>query len=227
MNSREVSMLPWQSNNFSGCKRRSITTLAPRCLSSTLSERAAEAQRSPLLSRHSLNQELQKEVLIRLSLKKSVVVTVGLCLLILVTFAPASQGPSRSSKYVKPAVYDGLYYVVSGDWRRTRALVLSYSDNPIEPKANDPDAPMIPGFYPSPDKRFAFERVEVVRKKVYFKTRSVDGVSYVFSGLSGQAVVRNFDPTILVPFIGGSLVTLKNGKVIKREQVKFGHAGIA
>jgi hypothetical protein len=169
-----------------------------------------------------------EEILIRLPFKKSAVVAVGLCPIVLLTLVAASQRPSPSSKYVNPAVYDGLFYVVSGDWRsNTRALVLSYSDNPIEPKANDPDAPTIPGFYPSREKRFDFERVEVVRNKVYFKTRGVEGISYVFSGTSGKAGIRNFDPTILVPFIRGSLVTLRNGKAIKSEKVKFGHAVIA
>ena len=169
-----------------------------------------------------------EEMLIRLPFKKSAVVAVGLSPIVLLTLVAASQRPSHSSKYVNPAVYDGLFYVVSGDWRsNTRALVLSYSDNPIEPKANDPEAPTMPGFYPTPERRFDFERVEVVRKKVYFKTRSVDGVSYVFYGISGQTVVRNFDPTIRVPFIRGTLVTLKNGKTMKSEHVKFGHAIIA
>ena len=105
--------------------------------------------------------------------------------------------------------------------------MISYNDGPIEPKANDPDAPTIPGFYPSPGKRFDFEHVEVIRKKVTFKTRTIDGVSYTFSGRSGKEIVQGFDPRTLVPFIKGSLITIKQGKIVKSERVKFGHAVIA
>ena len=161
-------------------------------------------------------------------LLKRLTLSMSLCALVLAPFKVVSQSPTHTSKYVDPAVYDGLFYVVSGDWRNDlRALVISYSDNPIGPKANDPDAPTIPGFYPSPGKRFDFANVAVVRKKVTFKTKTIGGVSYVFSGETGEEVVKGFDPSVLVPFIKGSLVTLKSGKIVKREKVKFGHAVIA
>ena len=163
-----------------------------------------------------------------MSFSRSIAVVVSVSALFLAPIGTASQTPAGKSKYVDPAVYDGLFYVVSGDWRTNlRALVISYSDHSIEQKANDPDAPTIPGFYPSPDKRFDFEHIVVVRKKVSFTTRTVDGLKYVFSGRSGMGPVEGLDSKTLVPFIEGSLVTLKNGKVIKRERVKFGHAVIA
>src|SRR5262249_37241951 len=147
----------------------------------------------------------------------------------LISIAPvtAHQQSKSSTKYVKPSIYDGLFYIVSDSAMPGRALVLSYEDQPIGPKANDPDAPTQPGFYPSPDKRYEFARVTVIRKKVYFKTRVIDGVNYLFSGVSGQAPIPGFDPSIPVPFIRGALVTLKNGKRVKSERVKFGHAVIA
>ena len=159
---------------------------------------------------------------------KGLVVSLVLCALELAPMSAAAQKLTPTSKYVEPAVYDGLFYVVSGDWRNDlRALVITNDDKSIEPKATDPDAPTVPGFYPAPGKRFSFEHVEVIRKKVSFKTQTIDGVSYHFSGTSGREVVQGFDPKALVPFIRGSLVTLKNGKIVKRESVKFGHAVIA
>ena len=51
------------------------------------------------------------------------------------------QSPAVKSKYVDPAVYDGLFVVVSGDWRfDRRELVISYVDSEIEQKPNDPGA---------------------------------------------------------------------------------------
>lgn len=159
-------------------------------------------------------------IAIRLALK------IILCALV-VPLTAGSQTPKRS-RYVDPAVYDGLFYIVSGDWQNDlRALVISYSDDPIGPKANDPEAPTTPGFYPSPGKRFDFVKIEVVRRKISFKTQSIDGVSYIFCGETGKEVVKGFDPSILVPYITGSLLTLRNGKIVKRENVKFGHAVIA
>ena len=138
------------------------------------------------------------------------------------------QSPAVKSKYVDPAVYDGLFVVVSGDWRfDRRELVISYVDSEIEQKPNDPGAATKPGFYPAPGKRFDFEQIEVVRKKVSFTTRTVDGVKYLFSGTSGMGPVKGMDPSTLVPFIKGTLTTLENGKIVKRETVKFGHAVIA
>jgi|SRR5262245_86166 len=138
------------------------------------------------------------------------------------------QAQRPSSRYERPAVYDGLYYVVGDtDKFHGSALVLSYNDKPIPPKANDPDAPTRPGFY-LPDKdRYDFQRVEVIDKKVYFKTRSVGGVSYEFVGNSGEEIIPNFDPSTRVPFIAGEITTLKNGKLVNKERIKFSHAVIA
>lgn len=144
-----------------------------------------------------------------------------------IPFTAAGQRATYKSKYVDPAVYDGLFYNLSDDWTTNFALVISYDDNPIDQKPNNPGAPRVPGLYPSHGKRFDFERLEVIRNKVTFKTRTVDGVGYSFSGESGQGPVRGMDASILVPFIRGTLVTLKNGKVMKREAIKFGHAVVA
>jgi hypothetical protein len=164
----------------------------------------------------------------RPSVVKGGAVILALCALLPPPPALAAQGPRYASKYVNPAVYDGLFYIAGGpDKDGIRALVLSYDDRPIEPKANDPSAPTVPGFYPSYGERHDFERVEVIGKRVYFKTRRVGGVSYEFSGVAGEAVIPNFDPSIPVPYIRGTLTKLRNGKAVRRERVKFGHAVIA
>ena len=104
-----------------------------------------------------------------------------LSLTFLVTPLTAQQQTRFSSKYIRPFSYDGLFYVRRGDGvimdaeagYDPRALVLSYNNEPIDQKPNDPDAPTRPGFYLSYSARFDFERVEVVGKKVAFKTRSI------------------------------------------------------
>jgi hypothetical protein len=150
-------------------------------------------------------------------------VGVGLCLLLLIAPVFADQAQRLSSRYEKPAVYDGLYYSKSSQW----ALVLSYTDKPIPPKENDPGAPTKPGFYPSDKDRYDFQRVEVIGDKVYFKTRGVNGISYEFVGKTGSEIIPDFDPSTPVPFIKGVITTLKNGKPVNKERIRFSHAVIA
>jgi hypothetical protein len=139
---------------------------------------------------------------------------------------PAQQKPRFSSKYVRPATYGGLFYVYRDKGLIIpRALVLSYDDRPIEQKPNDPDAPTNPGFYLSYTEGFEFERVEVIGKRVYFKTRPTEDVSYEFSGLFGTKTDRSFSPPI--PFIEGTLTKLKKQKIVSQEKIKFIHAFIA
>jgi hypothetical protein len=65
--------------------------------------------------------------------------------------AVSANTPKISSPYfAHPADYDGLYYLVNNPRRYTEgALVLSHSGEPIPPKANEPSAPTLPGFYTS------------------------------------------------------------------------------
>jgi hypothetical protein len=151
----------------------------------------------------------------------------GLALLLAVTSVSAQQVPRYSSRYKSPVIYGGLFYVVKSSIPNEddqRALVLSFNNKPIEPKANDPDAPTIPGFYLTFKDRYDFEKVEIIRRKVYFKTRPVGGISYKFVGISGNESDPDFD--IPIPFIKGKLTKVKHGKVTKREHVKFSHAVI-
>lgn len=150
----------------------------------------------------------------------------GVALILMLSFVAVGQQLRFSSKYKNPQA-EGLYYVASSDNSDKRELVLSSDDKPMPQKTNEPDAPTIPGFYLLRSKRLSFEKVEVIGKKVYFKTRAVRGVSYEFRGTAGEEIVPKFDDTTPVPFIKGKLTKLKKGKIVKTERIKFGHAVIA
>jgi hypothetical protein len=172
----------------------------------------------------------------KVSMLKPKHTSVTLALLLFAASLPAQRSPEFSSKYVKPAAYDGLFHVQRrGGWIvidaedgfDPRALVLSYNNKPIEPKPNDPDAPTVPGFYLSYTVRLDFESVEVIRKAVYFKTRTVAGVNYQFNGLMGTEIIPNFEPSTRILFIKGVLTKLTNGKMMSQEDIKFVHSVIA
>ena len=147
----------------------------------------------------------------------------------------AQEQAQFSSRYVRPFSYGGLFYVRRGDGVvmdaqaafDPRALVLSYNDKPIDQKPNDPDAPTYPGFYLSYSARFDFERVEVIGKKVTFRTRTIAGVRYRFSGSMGMERVAGMDASVRAPFIKGVLRRFKDGKLVSEESIKFVHAVVA
>lgn len=95
----------------------------------------------------------------------------GFALILLLSFVAFGQQSRFSSKYKNPQA-EGLYFVESPNGTDERALVISSNNKPIPPKANEPDATTIPEFYLFYTKRIAFEKVEVIGKRVYFKTRS-------------------------------------------------------
>jgi hypothetical protein len=140
----------------------------------------------------------------------------------------AKQESHYSSKYRHPSFYGGLFYVRStpGTYHN-RALVLSFDDKPIEPKPNDPYAPTVPGFYTSYKDRYSFLLIEVIRKKVYFRTQTVNGISYMFVGVAGMHRMNKTDPSPHVPHISGTLTKLKDGRIVETERIKFNHAVIA
>ena len=137
----------------------------------------------------------------------------GLALILLSPFVAVGQCPRFSSRYKNPQA-EGLYFVETSNADDHRVLVLSSNNKPIPPKANEPEAPTVPGYYLSYKKRLAFEKVEVISRKVYFKTRSVGGISYEFRGRAGKEIDPNFDPSVPIPFIKGILTKLKKGKII-------------
>jgi len=147
----------------------------------------------------------------------------GVALILLLSFVAVGQQSRFSSKYKNPKA-EGLFFVESSNDSDSRALVLSSNNKPILPKSNEPDAPTVPGYYLSYTKRLAFQKVEVIGKKVYFETRSVGGVSYEFRGTAGAEVDPEFtDP---IQFIKGTMTRFKRGKIVKNEKIRFGHAVI-
>jgi hypothetical protein len=147
----------------------------------------------------------------------------GIALILLLSFVAVGQQSRFSSKYKKPQA-EGLFFVESPDENDSRALVLSSNNKPIPPKANEPDAPTVPGYYLSYTKHLPFEKVEVIGKNVYFKTRKVGGVSYEFRGTAG----KENDPEFAEPiqFIKGTMTKFKRGKIVKTLKIKFNHAVI-
>ena len=145
----------------------------------------------------------------------------GIALIIMFSSFVVGQQSRLSSKYKNPKA-EGLFFVESSNDSENRALVLSSNNKPIPPKANEPDAPTIPGYYLSYTKRLTFSKVEVIGRKVYFKTRSVGGISYEFRGTAGEEKDSYF--TEPIQFIKGTMTKFKRGKVVKAEKIKFGHA---
>jgi hypothetical protein len=142
-----------------------------------------------------------------------------------------SLSPVRTPKTSKYEPNDGsffgLYYVESKGIADERKLIISEDDQPIPPKANDPDEATVPGFYLSHENRLDFEEVEVSGNRVYFKTVATDGVVYEFLGTANKEIDPNFSEDVPIPFIKGQLKMIKIGSVIKTESAKFGHAIIA
>src|ERR1044072_5135875 len=118
------------------------------------------------------------------------------------TTAPA-QEPTCSGRYESSASrggilhavrYPGCFVMDPQDGYDERGLVLSYGDRATAFEHDTSDAPATPGFYLSCQVRLDFERVEVIGRKVYFRTRSVRGVVYEFSGSSGEEIAPDCAP---------------------------------
>lgn len=146
------------------------------------------------------------------------------------TSVTATQGPGFYVRYESTAINGGLFNVVrssdgylidSTDRYDARVLVLPYNDNSIKPKADGSKAPTHPGFYLSNNVRMDFASVEAIGKRVNFTTRRDSGVSYEFSGTSGEEIIPHFSPPTSVPFIKGILKKLRDGEVIGEEEIKF------
>ena len=147
-----------------------------------------------------------------------------------------AQGPPYYSRYENPVIPAGSFYVArdSGGYimdaeagNDGRALVISYDDKPIKRSADYPDAPTLPGFYLSYRVRLDFEMVKIIHDKVYFSTIGTGGVSYEFSGVTGEEIISHIDDSKPVPFIKGILTKSTNGKVERVEEIKFRHTIIA
>lgn len=138
----------------------------------------------------------------------------------------AAAKPDQSRYQSKPD-YEGLYYFVHPKQEDERKLIISFTNEPIPQKPNDPDEVTQPGFYLSHFNRLDFSDIEVVGKRISFKTRPVADVIYEFKGVIKEEIDPNFDPNQPIPGITGVLKTIRLGRVLKEETVTLGHAVIA
>ena len=95
-------------------------------------------------------------------------------------------------------------------------LIISKDNQPVGQLYGDELT--VPGFYLSYEKRLDFEQVSVVGQKVHFKTREIDGSWYEFDGTVNQEIF----PLV----INGALKAIRNGKVVKDQNVNFTRAVI-
>jgi hypothetical protein len=114
----------------------------------------------------------------------------------------------------------GLYY---GGWDKEGndfAFVISPDGRPIPPKANDPDAPTKPGFYEG-EQRFDFSTSRVSPRGFSFRTVAINGKAFSFKGQFGCEAV---DVIPEVPYLEGELTEMRNGRVVRKKKIHFGHA---
>ena len=115
---------------------------------------------------------------------------------------------------------EGLYYLDdTRDGASDMAFVITRDGGAIPPKSNDPAAPTLQGLHVD-GTRFRFAARSVSTKRISFRTLTVRGVSYRFSGRVGYERVESIDD---VPYILGTLSTTRNGKTFTRK-VRFVHA---
>ena len=116
----------------------------------------------------------------------------------------------------------GLYYGNWGNQEADIALVISANGKPIPPKVNDPDAPTQPGFYLG-ERHFEFASSRFSPEGFSFRTKSLDGIVFSFSGRFGREQV---DVIPDVPYLEGELKEMQKDRVVRRKKVHFGHAVI-
>jgi len=137
---------------------------------------------------------------------------------LLMPLASADQNARKQS-------FDDFYGLYYADWENQEsnlALVISSNGQPIPPKANDEEAPTHPGFYVGVQ-HFQFASSRFSPQGFSFRTRSVDGRLFTFRGRFGREQV---DIIPEVPYLVGVLKEVRNGRIVRKEKVHFGHAVI-
>lgn len=117
----------------------------------------------------------------------------------------------------------GLYYAAANDAKSdVITLVISPDGKPIPPKANDPDAPTQPGLHIG-EQNYPFASSRLSSKGFSFRTVSMNGVVFSFNGRFGRERVESIGD---VPYLAGTLVETRNGRLVQKKTVHFGHAVI-
>lgn len=141
---------------------------------------------------------------------------VGILAILLIPLALAGQ---EAEKHCSDYLY-GLYY---GSWDNRGselAFVFSADGQPIPPKANDSEARTRPGFYVG-EKRYEFVWSKFSTKEFSFRTKAVNGTIFRFQGRFGCEDVGGIPE---VPYLTGYLKEIRNGRVIRKSKLHFGHA---
>jgi hypothetical protein len=137
-------------------------------------------------------------------------------------FSPKWQ-PGQQSQLQKISDFYGLYYAYeNNEDTEFAALVFSSDGTPIPPRANDEDAPTQPGLHIG-QKRFAFAWSHFPQKRFSFRTARIGDTEYAFRGRFGR---EDVDIIFGVPYLAGVLTERRNGRVLLRKKVHFGHAVI-
>jgi hypothetical protein len=116
----------------------------------------------------------------------------------------------------------GLYYAACDEQSDCPALVISGDGKPIPPKGNDPDAPTHPGLHIG-QRLFPFAQSSFSPRAFTFRTARVGQTAYSFQGRFGR---ENVDVISNVPYLVGVLTETRNGRVVSKKKVHFGHAVI-
>jgi hypothetical protein len=116
----------------------------------------------------------------------------------------------------------GLYYADCDEEPDCAALVISGDGKPIPSKANDPGAPTHPGLHVG-QRLFPFAWSRFSPRGFSFRTARVGDTVYSFQGRFGREQV---DVIPEVPYLTGVLTEMRNGRVLLRKKMHFGHAVI-
>jgi hypothetical protein len=103
-----------------------------------------------------------------------------------------------------------------------QGLVISRNGKAIPPKANDPDAPTLPGLHVN-GRHFEFAWSRLTLQGFAFHTVAVDGREFSFEGKFGREQV---DVIPDVPYLAGVLTEKRNTRVVQTKRVHFGRAVI-
>lgn len=137
-------------------------------------------------------------------------------------FLLETSAVGKQSQLQNISDFYGLYYADEKNEENKFALVFSSDGRPIPPKANDPDAPTQPGLYIG-QQRFPFTWSHISSQGFSFRTARIGDSEYTFRGRFGREEV---DILSGVPYLDGVLTQRRNGRVLLRTKVHFGHAVI-
>ena len=145
---------------------------------------------------------------------------IGLCVL------SAQSVDGQRPMYVE-AKAEGVYWLETPKLSFTRHLAISNGNRRLPKDDHDESALTVPGYYHQKTQQSAFTRypfssIRVKKGQATFTTKTVKGLRFVFQG---RWDTEYDEPSLIddVPFLKGTLLTYRRGKLIKRETVKFNH----